>query len=127
MIDVNRLNIDSGQTFFQSFFDADKFTSPNDLAYFPPPIYYMKNSTDEEHLTIIKDYDHNTEGVCIVALYGLNDLNSVINLNQGTKTTLRHLLLYQHKHLLINYFCKLNDNPQTNVSFAASIPQVQQR
>ncbi len=92
MIDVDRPSIDNGLSFFQSFFDGDKLTSPNKLAYLFFPLY-RKNYTDEECLMIIKENDHHTEGVSVVALYGLNDLNSVVHLNQGMKTTIRHLLL----------------------------------
>jgi hypothetical protein len=92
MINEDRPSIENGLSFFQSFFDGDKLTSPNKLAYLFFPLY-RKNYTDEERLTIIKDNDHHTEGVSVVALFGLNDLNSAVHLNQGTKTTIRHLLL----------------------------------
>ncbi len=92
MIDINRPSIDTGLEYFQKFFDGDQYNSPNKLAYLFFPLY-GKNYTDDERLTIIKDNDHYTEGVSVVALHGLNDLDSVINLTQGTKTTIWHLLL----------------------------------
>jgi hypothetical protein len=92
MIDVDRPNIDIGLKFLQKFFDGDLYHSPNKIAYLFFPLY-RKNYSDDERLTIIKDNDHFTEGVSIVALSGLNDLNTVVHLNQGTTTTIRHLLL----------------------------------
>jgi hypothetical protein len=92
MIDVDRPSIEMGMAFFQNYFDGDKFNSPNKLAYLFLPLY-RKNYSDDERLTIIKDNDHHTENVSVVALSGLNNLNTVVNLNQGTKTTIRHLLL----------------------------------
>lgn len=58
---------------------------------FPP--LFRKTYSDDKRKTIIQDNNHHTEGVSVVALTGLNDLNMVIDLNQGIKTTIRHLLL----------------------------------
>jgi len=92
MIDVDRPSIEKGMAFFQSYFDGDQFNSPNKIAYLFLPLF-RKNYSDDERQTIIKDNDHHTENVSVVALSGLNNLNAVVNLNQGTKTTIRHLLL----------------------------------
>ena len=92
MVDVDRPNIDIGLTFLQKFFDGDLYHSPNKIAYLFFPLY-RKNYSDDERLTIIKDNDHFTEGVSVVALSGLNDLNTVVHLKQGMTTTIRHLLL----------------------------------
>jgi hypothetical protein len=92
MIAADRPSIEKGMAFFQSYFDGDQFNPPNKLAYLFLSLF-RKNYSDDERLTIIKDNDHHTENVSIVALSGLNNLNTVVNLNQGTKTTIRHLLL----------------------------------
>jgi hypothetical protein len=92
MIDVDRPSIETGMAFFQNYFDGDLFNSLNKLAYLFLPLY-RKNYSEDKCLTIIKDNDHYTENVSVIALSGLNDLNTLVNLNQGTKTTIRHLLL----------------------------------
>jgi hypothetical protein len=48
---------------------------------------------DDKCKTIIQDNDHHTEGVSVVVLTGLQDLNTVVELNQGIKTSVCHLLL----------------------------------
>ncbi len=92
MIDVDRPSIEKGMAFFQSYFDGDQLNSPNKIAYLFLPLF-RKNYSDDERQTIIKDNDHHTENVSVVALSGLNNLNTVVNLIQETKTTIRHLLL----------------------------------
>ncbi len=42
---------------------------------------------------IIKNNDHHTEGVNIIAITGLNDLETIIQLQQWTETSIRNLLL----------------------------------
>lgn len=101
MVDVDRPSIDIGLNFFQKFFDGDTYDSPNKLAYLFLPLF-RKNYSDDERLTIIKDNDHYTEGVSVVAMTGLNDLETVINLTQGTRTSIRHLLLAVPAHTSIN-------------------------
>ena len=101
MIDVDRPSIEKGMAFFQSYFDGDQFNSPNKIAYLFLPLF-RKNYSDDERLTIIKDNDHYTEGVSVVAMTGLNDLETVINLTQGTRTTIRHLLLAVPAHTSTN-------------------------
>jgi hypothetical protein len=54
---------------------------------------YKKTYTDNERRNIIQDNDHHTEGVMVVALTGLQNLNSIVQLNQGIKTSIRNLLL----------------------------------
>ena len=92
MIDVDRPSIDEGMRFFQSFFNGDQQNSPNKLCYLFFPLF-RKNYSDGERQTIIHDNDHHTEGVNVVAMTGLQDLNAVVELNQGIKTSIRHLLL----------------------------------
>jgi hypothetical protein len=92
MIDVDRPSIEVGMKFFQTYFDGDQQNSPNKLSYLFFPLYW-KNYLDDECKTIIQDNDHHTEGVSVVALTGLQDLNTVVELNQGIKTSVCHLLL----------------------------------
>jgi hypothetical protein len=92
MIDVDRPSIEVGMKFFQTYFNGDQQNSPNKLSnlFFP---LYRRNYSDDERKTIIHDNDHHTEGVSIVALTGLQDLNTIVELNQGIKTSIRHHLL----------------------------------
>lgn len=92
MVDVDRPNIDIGMKFFQEFYDGDSKNSPNMLSYLFLPLY-RKTYSDEERRNIIKDNDHHTEGVSVVALSGLHDLNTPVTLQQGISTSIRHLLL----------------------------------
>jgi hypothetical protein len=92
MIDVDRPSIDVGMNFFQTFFNSDQQNSPNKLSHLFFPLF-RKNYSYDECKTFIQDNDHHTEGVSVVALTGLQDLNDVVELNQGIKTTIRHLLL----------------------------------
>jgi hypothetical protein len=54
---------------------------------------YRKTYTDDERKNIMQDSNHHTEGVMVVALTGLQDLNTFIQLNQGIKTSISNLLL----------------------------------
>ena len=92
MIDVDRPNIEQGMKFFQDFFDGDLKNSPNGLQYMFLPLY-KKTYSEDERLQIIKDNDHHTEGVSVVALSGLNHLDNIVQLQQGSTTTIRNLLL----------------------------------
>jgi hypothetical protein len=92
MVDVDRPSIEIGMRFFQTYFDGDQQNSPNKINYLFFPLF-RKTYSDEERKTIIQDNNHHIEGVSVVALSGLSDLNTVIDLNQGIKTTIRHLLL----------------------------------
>jgi hypothetical protein len=83
MIDVDMSSIDTGIKFFQAFFDGDQQNPPNKISYLFFPLYH-KNYSDEERKTIVQDNDHYT---------GLNALNTVIELKQGIKISIRHLLL----------------------------------
>jgi hypothetical protein len=92
MIDVDRPNIDRAISFFQNFFDGDKLNSPNRIPYLFFPLY-RKTYTEDERLSIICDNDHHTDSVSVVAIQGLNDLNTVVQMTQGIYITIRHLLL----------------------------------
>jgi hypothetical protein len=73
-------------------YDGDLTHSPNKLAHLFFPLH-RKTYNDDEHTSIIKDNDHHTDGVSVVALKGLNNLNKRVCLNQGVEITVRHLLL----------------------------------
>ncbi len=92
MVDVDRPSIETSLKFFQTYFDGDQQNSSNKINYLFFPLF-RKSYSDEERKTIIQDNNHHTDGVSIVALTGLNDLNTIIDLNQRIKTTIRHLLL----------------------------------
>jgi hypothetical protein len=48
---------------------------------------------DNERKNIIKDSDHHMEGVNVISVTGVNDLNSLVNLDQDVTTSIHHLLL----------------------------------
>jgi hypothetical protein len=54
---------------------------------------YCKTYTNGKCRNIIQDNDHHAVGVMVAALTGLQDLNSVVHLNQGHKTSTINLLL----------------------------------
>jgi hypothetical protein len=89
---VDRPSLETNMKLFQTYFDGDQQHSPNKINYLFSPLF-RKTYSDDKRKTIIQDNNHHTEGVSVVALTGLNDLNMVIDLNQGIKTTIRHLLL----------------------------------
>jgi hypothetical protein len=73
---------------------------------------------------MIKDNDHHFENVSVVAINGLNDLDLEINLTQGTKTTIRHLLLATPANTSNkSYSFRLKDNPRTTGCFVVSTPR----
>lgn len=92
MIDVDRPNIETATTYFQQNFDGDKQTSPNKIAYLFFPLY-RKTYTTDERLSIIRDNEHHTEHDSVVGVFGLNNLNTVVQMVQGINITIRHLLL----------------------------------
>ncbi len=92
MIDVDRPNIELGLRVFHALFDGDLPSSPNRIAYLFFPLF-KKSYTEEERKSIIDDNDHHTENINVVALSGLQDLNNLIQLSQGTTISIRHLLL----------------------------------
>jgi hypothetical protein len=92
MIDVDRPSIDKAMLFFQQHYNGDQANSPNDLTYMFFPLL-RKSYTDEERNRIIADHTHYTEKDSVVALRGLQDLETVITLHNGMNTTIRKLLL----------------------------------
>jgi len=92
MVDVDRPNVEIGVKFFQEMFDGDSVNSPNKIPYMFFPLY-KKTYTDDERRNIIQDNDHHTEGVMVVALTGLQELNTIVHLNKGIKTCIRNFFL----------------------------------
>jgi hypothetical protein len=86
MIDVDRPNIEKGIQVFQELFDGDLPSSPNKIAYLFFPLF-KKTYTEEERKSIIEDNDVHTENINVLALAGLQDLESLITLAQGTQIT----------------------------------------
>ncbi len=85
-------SIDKAMLFFQQHYKGDQANSPNDLTYMFFPLL-RKSYTDEERNRIITDHTHYTEKDSVVALRGLQDLETVIPLHNGINTTIRKLLL----------------------------------
>ncbi len=83
MIDVDRLNIELGLKRFQELFDGNFPSSPNKIAFLFFPLY-KKSYSEEERKSIIEDNDPHTENINVVAIAGLQDLDNLIQLSQGT-------------------------------------------
>jgi hypothetical protein len=92
MKDVNRPNVEIGVKFFQEMSDGDSVNSPNKIPYMFFPLN-RKTYADDERQNIIQVNDHHTEGVMVVALTGLQELNTIVHLNKGIKTSIRNFLL----------------------------------
>jgi hypothetical protein len=81
MTDVDCPNIEIGLKVFQALFDGDFPSSPNRIAFLFFPLF--KKSYTEDY----------TENINVVAVSGLQDLNNLIQLSQGTTISIHHLLL----------------------------------
>jgi hypothetical protein len=92
MIDVDRPSIDKALIFFQSEYNGEAPNSPNDIPYMFSPLLH-KSYMDDERNRIITDHAHFTGRDSVVALRGLQDLETVIALHNGVHTTIRRLLL----------------------------------
>lgn len=92
MIDLDRPNIDKALQFFHQVYDGKKQSSPNRIPYLFLPLY-KKSYADEERARIIQDTDHHMGGVNVVAITGLQDVESQIPLVNGKTVTIWHLLL----------------------------------
>jgi hypothetical protein len=92
MIEADRPNIEKATTYFQQNFNGDKPTSPNKIPYIFFPLY-RKTYSEDERISIIRDNDHHTENDSVVGILGLNNLNTIVKMNQGIHITIRHLLL----------------------------------
>lgn len=73
-------------------FDGDSVNSPNKIPYMFFPFNRM-TYTDDGRQNIIQVNDHHTEGVMVVALTGLQELNTIVHLNKGIKTCIRFFFL----------------------------------
>jgi hypothetical protein len=92
MVDVDRPNIELGIRFFQKWYDGLLTNSPNMLPYMFWPLY-KKSYADEERLRIIIDNDHYIGNDNVLSLTGLQPLNNLVKLVNGTYTSIRLLLL----------------------------------
>jgi hypothetical protein len=92
MIDVDRPNIESATSYFQNHYDGDKPNSPNKIAYLFFPLF-RKTYNEDERKAIIRDNDHYTENDSVVGIHGLQNLNTIVQMVQGIRITIRHLLL----------------------------------
>ena len=54
---------------------------------------FKKSYAEDERKSIIADNDHHTDNINVVALSGLQDLDNLVQLSQGTTISIRHLLL----------------------------------
>jgi hypothetical protein len=92
MIDVDRPRIDTGIHFFQQWFNGTAPNSPNNIVYIFW-LLYKKSYSDVDHLKIIIDHHHHIGIESILAMTGLQPLETVIKLVNGICTTIRQLLL----------------------------------
>jgi hypothetical protein len=92
MIDVDRPNIELGIRFFQQWYNGTLTSSPNDLPYMFWPLF-KKTYSDEERHKIIIDNAHHIGTDNVVGITGLHPLDSLVQLVNGTYTSIRKLLL----------------------------------
>jgi hypothetical protein len=92
MIDVDRPNIEIGHNYFSKYFDGETPTSPNNIPYLYLPLHW-KQYTDNKRLQIITDNEHHAGNSSVVALQGIQDIDTVVKLANGINTTIRKLLL----------------------------------
>jgi hypothetical protein len=92
MIDVDHPSIKVGINFYQYWFQGEEPYSPNGIACLFLPLY-KKSYTDEERMKIVMDHEHHLGNDSVVTLQGLKPLKTIIELNNGTHTTIRNLLL----------------------------------
>ena len=92
MIDVDRPNIEIGIRYFQQWYNGTLTNSPNNLPYMFWPLF-KKSYADEERLKIITDNSHHVGSDSVIGLTGLQPLDTLVQLVNGTYTTIRLLLL----------------------------------
>lgn len=92
MIDVDRPNIELGIRFFQQWYNGTLKNSPNNLPYMFWPLF-KKTYSDEERLKIIIDNAYHISTDSVIGVTGLHPLDSIVQLINGTYTTIRKLLL----------------------------------
>jgi len=92
MIDVDRPNIELGIRFFQQWYNGNLVNSPNNLPYMFWPLF-KKSYTDEERIRIIIDNSHYIGVDSVIGLTGLQPIDNLVKLVNGTYTSIRRLLL----------------------------------
>jgi len=92
MIDVDRPNIEVGIRFFQEWYNGTLTNSPNHLPYMFWPLF-KKSYADEERLRIIVDNTHHIGNDSVIGITGLQSLDNLVKLVNGTYTSIRLLLL----------------------------------
>jgi hypothetical protein len=92
MIDVDRPNIELGIRFFQQWYNGILTNSPNNLPYMFWPLF-KKSYSDEERLKIITDNSHHISNDSVIGLTGLQPPDTLVQLVNGTYTSIRLLLL----------------------------------
>jgi len=92
MIDVDQPNIELGIRFFQQCYNGTLTNSPNNLPYMFWPLF-KKSYTDDEHIRIITDNSHHIGNDSVIGLTGLQPIDNLVRLVNGTHTSIRRLLL----------------------------------
>ena len=92
MIDVDRPNIELGIRFFQQWYNGTLTNSPNNLPYMFWPLF-KKSYADEERLKIITDNAYHIGMDSVIGLTGLQPIDNLVKLVNGTYTSIRRLLL----------------------------------
>jgi len=92
MVDVDRPNIELGIRFFQQWYNGSLTNTPNELPYMFWPLY-KKTYSEEERMKIINDNAHHIGADNVIGITGLQPIDSLVQLVNGTYTTIRKLLL----------------------------------
>jgi hypothetical protein len=92
MIAVDHPNTEAAMSFFQQWYNGDGTNSPNDIAHLFFPLF-KKTYIDEEQYNIIIDHEHHIGTSSVVAVRGLQALDSLVQLATGVCTTIQRLLL----------------------------------
>jgi hypothetical protein len=92
LVEVDRENISAGLDFFCNMFDGENLLSPCGIPYLFLTLY-QNTLTDNEREKIIDDINHHVGYTQLVRLYGLEDIDNHITLQQNVKVKLRKLIL----------------------------------
>jgi len=92
MIDVELPKMELGTQFFQTWYNGNKHYSPNCINYLFM-LMHRKSYTEPERLKIITDDEHHIGTNSVVAMKGLNSLDTLVKLANGIHTMIRRLLL----------------------------------
>jgi hypothetical protein len=92
LVEVERGNISAGLAFFCNMFDGENLLSPCGIPYLFLTLY-QNTLTDKEREKIIDDINHHVGYTQLIRLYGLEDIDNHITLQQNVKVKLRKLLL----------------------------------